>query len=116
MARHQDTLQQANACITRGDIEGFLAHCTEDTRWTFVGERTLQGKAAVRAYMKEAYRQPPRFDVQRLIEDGDQLAACGEITMAGEDGRVRTSTYCDVWRFVDGRMAELQAFVIEKKA
>ena len=41
-------LEKANAAIARGDFEGFLQFCTDDTVWIFIGERTLVGKAAVR--------------------------------------------------------------------
>ena len=52
-------LEQANAAIAAGDFEGFLSFCTEDTTWTFVGDRTLAGKAAVREWMAAAYKEPP---------------------------------------------------------
>jgi ketosteroid isomerase-like protein len=48
---HKEVLTKANECITQGDYEGFLAFCTEDTEWTFVGDRTLKGKEAVRRYI-----------------------------------------------------------------
>ena len=53
-----------------GDNEGFLAFCTNDTTWTFVGEKTLSGKDAVREWMKESYKEPPRFTVINMIADG----------------------------------------------
>lgn len=108
----KDVLLEANAAISRGDHEGFLSFCTEDTEWTFVGDRTLSGKAAVRAWMKNAYREPPRFRVDRLLADGDTVAAIGEITMEHEPGQTTTHAYCDVWQLRDGKLAALQAFVI----
>ena len=105
-------LQRANEAITRGDHEAFLAFCTEDTTWIFEGEQRLEGKDAVRQWMKESYREPPTFEVERMIEDGDYLAAIGEITLRDESGAPTRNTYCDVWRFQDGRMAELRAFVV----
>ncbi|RAK65156.1 nuclear transport factor 2 family protein [Hymenobacter edaphi] len=105
-------LQQANAAITAGDYEGFLAHCTEDTQWTFVGEQTLRGKQAVREWMRTAYRQPPQFRVEHLIAEADFVTALGSITMT-EDGQAVEYAYCDVWRFREGKMAELRAFVIK---
>lgn len=110
---HKAILQQANAAIAQGDVEGFLECCTEDTTWTFVGDRTLRGKAAVRQWMATAYEEPPRFEVHRLIADGDTVVALGEITLKDGSGRPTRHAYCDVWRFRDGRMAGLQAFVIE---
>jgi len=110
---HKATLQKANAAITRGDYEGFLAFCTDDTQWTFVGDTILRGKQAVREWMANAYEEPPRFEVHRLIAEGDFLSALGEITLKDEAGKATRHAYCDVWRFRDGKLAELQAFVVE---
>jgi len=84
---HKAILEKANAAIAQGDHEGFLAFCTDDTKWTFVGDRTLEGKQAVREWMATAYLEPPRFEVHRLIADGDFLAALGEITLKDETGK-----------------------------
>ncbi|WP_219218065.1 nuclear transport factor 2 family protein [Variovorax boronicumulans] len=112
---HKAILEKANAAITQGDYEGFLAYCTDDTRWTFVGDRILRGKQAVREWMATAYKEPPRFAVHRLIADGDFLSAVGEITLRDDAGKTSRNAYCDVWRFRDGRLAELQAFVVEAR-
>jgi ketosteroid isomerase-like protein len=109
----KEILENANAAITAGDHEGFLSFCTEDTEWTFVGDQTLRGKEAVRQYMKKAYMEPPKFMVENLIAEGDFLTAVGKISMKNEEGETVDYSYCDVWRFRDGKMAELQAFVIE---
>ena len=106
-------LQQANAAITAGDNEGFLAHCTEDTQWTFVGEQTLRGKQAVREWMKTAYQQPPRFRVEHLIAEDDFVTALGTITLPDANGEAVEHAYCDVWRFREGKLAELKAFVLK---
>jgi len=111
--RNKSILERANAAIAGGDHEGFLVHCTEDTVWTFVGDRTLEGKDAVRQWMDETYIEPPKFRVVHLITEGDFVAALGEITLKSKDGKEATHSYCDVWRFRGDRMAELKAFVIE---
>jgi ketosteroid isomerase-like protein len=111
--KNKDILRQANAAVVKGDHEGFLAHCTEDMEWEFVGDRTLKGKEAVRQYMKAAYVEPPRFRVDHLIAEGDFVTALGDIEMKDETGRLVRSAYCDVWRVRDGKLAELRAFVIE---
>jgi uncharacterized protein len=106
-------LEKANAAITRGDHEGFLAFCTEDTEWTFVGERILRGKQAVREYMQVAYATPPKFVVENMISEGEFLTAVGKISLQDGDGEMIDYAYCDVWRFDNGKMAELKAFVIK---
>lgn len=72
---NKETLQKANEAITRGDYESFLTFCTEDTKWTFVGERILNGKQAVREYMAKVYLEPPAFDVEALLAEDDYVTA-----------------------------------------
>jgi uncharacterized protein len=103
----------ANQAVANGDNEGFLSFCTDDTEWTFVGERTLKGKEAVRQYIATAYREPPRFMVENMIAEGEFVTAIGTISMTGNDGNITDYAYCDVWRFRDGKMAVLKAFVIK---
>ncbi len=106
------TLKQANAAISNGDYEGFLSYCSEDTQWIFVGEQVLNGKEAVRRYMTEAYLDPPKFEAEQFIAEGDYVTAVGKISMKGKDGKMRSYSYCDVWQFRDGKMHQLKAFVI----
>lgn len=110
---NKSVLEKANAAIRQGDNEGFLAFCTDDTQWTFVGERILSGKNAVREWMKEAYKEPPAFTVTNMIAEGDFVVALGIIKLKDEKGDEKNYLYSDVWRFRDGLLAELKAFVIE---
>ncbi|APU97045.1 MULTISPECIES: nuclear transport factor 2 family protein [Sphingobacterium] len=108
-------LHTANEFIAKGDYESFLAYCTAETKWVFIGERILHGKEEVRAYLKEFYQEPPVFDVEKSIEEGDFVMVTGEIRLRNKDGKYDHFDYCDIWRFEDGKMAELKAFVIEKQ-
>ena len=108
-------LEKANTAVIAGDNEAFLAFCTDDTEWTFVGDKTLRGKDAVRKYMATTYVEPPKFMVENLIAEGDFVTAIGKISMKDENGKTVDYSYCDVWHFRDGKMAELKAFVIETK-
>jgi ketosteroid isomerase-like protein len=113
-AANKHILEQANAAVVQGDHEAFLAFCTEDTVWTFLGDRTLRGKEAVRQWMAESYKvAPPQLKVHRMVEDGDFLTAVGEIVLADAGGQQSRHAYCDVWRLRNGKLAELHAFVVE---
>ena len=68
---------------------------------------------AVREFMKAAYTEPPKFDVENLIAEGDFVTAIGKISLNNGNGKMIDYAYCDVWRFREGKMAELKAFVIE---
>lgn len=108
-------LHQANEFVKKGNYESFLAYCTQDTKWVFVGERILDGRDKVRTYMKEFYLEPPVFTVEKTIEDGSYVTVTGEITLKAANGTYNHYDYCDIWRFENGKIAELKAFVIEKK-
>ncbi|KRD12391.1 ketosteroid isomerase [Flavobacterium sp. Root901] len=111
--QHKQILLKANQAVTEGNHEGFLAYCTDDVTWTFVGDQVLKGKEAIRKYMAETYLEPPVFNIETITAEGDFLAAVGKISLKDKDGQAVHYEYCDVWKFRDGLMAELKAFVIE---
>lgn len=112
---HKTVLEKANTAISEGDHETFLSYCTENTLWNFVGDQTLSGKEEVRRYMAEAYKSPPKFNVEHMIGEGHYVTAVGTISILNNDNQWIEYDYCDVWRFENGLMAELRGFVIEKK-
>ncbi len=109
-------LHEANEFVKKGEYENFLAYCTQDTKWVFIGDRTLNGKEEVRAYMKEFYVEPPLFNVERAIEEGNFVTVTGEIRLKTKKGNYEDFDYCDIWRFENGKIAELKAFVIERNS
>jgi uncharacterized protein len=110
--KNKAILEEANAAIAQGNYEGFLSFCTDDTEWTFVGDKTLNGKAAVRQWMATTYLEPPKFKVAHLIAEGDFVTALGNITLKDEDGKASDYSYCDIWRFRGDKIVELRAFVV----
>jgi ketosteroid isomerase-like protein len=115
MSSNKNILLQANACVAKGDNEGFLAYCTADTVWEFVGDKILQGKQVIRDYMNVAYVEPPHFDIEKIIEGDDHVIAIGKISMKDKVGNLTNFDYCDVWQIRGGKLSALKAFVIEKQ-
>lgn len=113
LEKNKAILEEGNAAIAEGNNEGLLSFCAEDTEWTFVGDKTLKGKEAVRQYMAATYIEPPKFTVTNLIAEGDFVTALGDITLKDEDGKAVHHSYCDVWRFRSDKIVELRAFVIK---
>jgi ketosteroid isomerase-like protein len=48
-----------------------------------------------------------------MIAEGDFLTALGEITLNDEHGKETRYAYSDVWRFQEGKLPEVHAFVVE---
>jgi ketosteroid isomerase-like protein len=109
---NKQILKQANAAVIAGDYEGFLFYCTEDTEWNFIGDQVLKGKEAVRRYIQKTYIEPPKFEVSKLISEGNFVVAVGKITLKDEHGTSTEYNYCDVWQLREGKLHELKAYVI----
>lgn len=110
--KNREILEKANEAFGRADYEEFLSYCTDDTKWTYVGDRTLNGKEEVRQYLATAYEEST-FEIERYIEEGEYLVALGWIKLKDKEGRLARYSVSDVWRFRDGKMAELKAFVMK---
>jgi len=96
MMDNKAILEKANAAVSSGDNEGFLSFCTDDTKWTFVGDQTLQGKQAVREYMAAEYLEPPKFNVENLIAEGDFVTAIVTISLKDKSGKLVNYDYSDI--------------------
>jgi len=116
MMNNTKILLDANQLVREGKYEEYLSYLTEDSKWVFVGERTLLGKEAVRQYIKEFYLAPPIFDMEKSIEQGEYVTATGNISLKNADGSYSHYSYCDIWRFDNGKLSEVTAYVIEKVA
>lgn len=112
MKNNKQILIEANDAISKSDYEGFLQYCTDDTTWTFVGDQILKGKEEVRKWMLVEYAEPPIFDIKTLIAEDEYVTALGQITLIKGNAVSVQYSYCDVWRFRHGKMAELTAFVV----
>jgi ketosteroid isomerase-like protein len=63
--------------------------------------------------MATTYVEPPKFTVAHLIGEGEFLSVVGNLTMKDENGQPDHYTYSDIWRFREGKIVELTAFVIK---
>ena len=109
----KETVQRINEAFAQNDLEKVLSFCTDDLSWTMVGETTVRGKNAIRAWIASMDPQPPQIDVHDIVGEGDVVIVRGDMTMA--DGKNRTPipyAFCDVYRFAGDKVAELTAFVI----
>lgn len=109
---NKEVVEQINAAFEKGDTEAFLAACADDVVWTMVGEKTVKGKEAIRQWMASMPVQPPQFTVDGIAAEGDLVTAFGGMTMQ-EEGSTVPYSYCDVYRFRDGKVIALTSFVIK---
>ncbi|WP_051880014.1 hypothetical protein [Epilithonimonas lactis] len=60
----------------------------------------------------ENHIQPPRSEMEQPIGENDALTAVGRISLFNALSGWTEYNDCDVWRFKNGKMPELKAFVI----
>jgi uncharacterized protein len=114
--KNKEIVEKVNATFAEGGIEGFLSFCADDVVWTMVGSKSVKGKNAIREWMASMDIEPPKFTVENIIAEGDFVTAHGDMTMKDKDGKTAPYAYCDLYRFRDGKIAELSSFVIKTEA
>jgi ketosteroid isomerase-like protein len=112
----KDIVKKVNDTFAAGSPDGFLEFCAEDFTWNMVGEPPIKGHDAVRKFMTAsgAEMEPPKFTVDKMIEEGDSVVCYGDMSMK-EKGVDTAYSYCDVYTFKGDQITELRAFVVKNK-
>jgi uncharacterized protein len=115
-AKNKEIVEQVNAAFAQNSVEGFLSVCADDVVWTMVGDKTVEGKDAIRQWMASMDLEPLKFTVDNVIAEGDFVTAHGDMTMKDKDGKAVPYSCCNIYRFRGDKIVELRAFVIKTKA
>jgi len=115
-AKNKEIVEKVNASFAEGGVEGFLSFCADDVTWTMIGNKTTKGKQAIREWMASMDMEPPAFTVENVIAEGDFVTAYGDMTMKEKDGKIVPYSFCDIYRFRNGKIAEMNSFVIKTEA
>jgi ketosteroid isomerase-like protein len=109
-------VKEINDAFTQNNVEGFLAHCTEDLKWNMAGDGEHTGKSSIREWMKQMEgHEPPKFTVDGIFGDEGHVACHGQMTMKNQEGKEGKYSYCDVYTFKGDKVTELRSFVVEHK-
>ena len=115
-AKNKEIVEKVNASFAEGSAEGFLSCCADNVTWTIVGTRTVKGKDAIREWLSSIDTEPPKFTVDNIIAEGNFVTAYGDMTLKEKDGKTVPYAYCDIYRFRDGKIVELNSFLINTEA
>lgn len=84
----------------------------EDVKMGWVGRFNLPaGKASVREFFKDT---PPVLQggIGGQLEEGNQVVLTWHLTAKMPDGQLQKSFFSDHYRFEDGKVKEIQIYVI----
>jgi predicted SnoaL-like aldol condensation-catalyzing enzyme len=112
-ANRKEIVQRINEAFAENNLEKVLSFCTDDLKWTMVGDRTVRGKEAIRQWMASMDPQPPQLSIQQTVAEDDVVIVRGDMLMQEKkNGPSIPYTWCDIYRFTGDKVAELTAFVI----
>ena len=115
--KNKETVKQVNASFSANNIEGFLEHCAENIKWTILGDRTVEGRDGIREFAASmGDMEPPVITNKDTIAEGNSVAAYGEMTMKDSGGKTVPYAYCDVYKFQDDKIVELNSYVLKTEA
>src|SRR5687768_14012512 len=109
-------IKDVNDAFTVNEVERFLDHCSEDVVWRMVGETTKTGRESIREWMSQMEgSEPPKFTVDEIIAEGNSVICRGDMTMKDKDGIEGKYAYCDIYRFANGKIKNLDSYVVKIK-
>ena len=114
--KNKELVQQVNDAFSNNKPEIFMDLCSDDIHWSIAGDQSFNGKDAIRKFMASmGDMEPPKFSVDRIIADGDSVACYGDMSMKGKSGKDENYTFCDIYRFNDGKIVDLQSIMAKHK-
>ncbi|MFL5892691.1 MAG: nuclear transport factor 2 family protein [Solirubrobacterales bacterium] len=113
-----DTLRQGYEAFGRGDLDGAVENFADDIRWEnpeapqMPQNGVTEGKDGVKQLFAELGNYWESFSItpDEFIEDGDTVVVLSHTEAKGkETGKEVKLPWVHVWRFRDGKAAEVQA-------
>ena len=113
-----DVLKQGYEAFGRGDLEGATENFADDIRWEnpeapqLPNSGVIQGRDTVKQVFAELGDHWESFSIvpDEFIESGDTVVVLSHSEAKGKDtGKEVKLPWVHVWRFRDGKAAEVQA-------
>ena len=120
MHHNVETVQQMYAAFGRGDLDGILAHCTEDVVWSFEGNEKIswagvrRGKEEAAGFFVGIAADLTDNDLQmtEFVAEGDIVGSFGRYAATVKKNGIRVSTpVAHYFRFSGGKVAEYRNLI-----
>ena len=111
MSSRKEIVEKYMEGFRRSDHDQILSCLTDDVVWALHGYKTLQGKDAFDAEIESgAVEGGPTLDLDRLIEEGDAVAATGSGSVTEKGGNTREFVFCEVFTFNGDAVSRLDTY------
>lgn len=99
-------LKKLNIAFAKGQVNVWLKSVTDDIVWNILGDKRIEGKAALRVVLEEMKEtKVQRLIIHNIISHGKAGAVNGEITLASG----QAFSFCDVYQFSNAKGQSIQS-------
>ncbi len=99
------TTEEIAVAFSHGNFELTFAYLSEEVTWTVIGEKTFQGKAAVKENCERTanyFRSvETKFQITDIIAANNKVVIQGSAEFLEHGKRLNYTTACDVYEFSD---------------
>lgn len=118
-ADNKQLIRQLYAELSDGNTKPFIDCLAEDVRWTVIGTTTfsgtIEGKQNVVSQLFNRVAAhlngPTENTIKNLIAEGQYIVVESSGRVATAQGKTYNNTYCEVFRFLDGKVKEVTVYL-----
>jgi ketosteroid isomerase-like protein len=108
-------VEKVNAAFDDGNTDAFLSFCADNITWNIIGDMRLTGKEAIKNFMAGTPAEQPQFTVKEIIAEDNSAVCYGDMKMKNKEGVLEDYSFCDIYHFSGGKIAELLTFMAKHK-
>lgn len=110
--KNKEIVKQVIQAFLDADIEKAVSYMADDVKMGWPGFFDLNpGKDAIREFFKNV-PEMVSGSVNDLIEEGDKVAGTGMVTSKDQDGTLKNSFFCDVYKLESGKVKEIKSYMV----
>ena len=112
----KEIVHRVNKAFMDNNMQEFVSLCADDIAWTVVGQKILNGKQEILAYMASMTIDGcPLLTEHTIIVEGSRAACTGSMQMVNPDGSDYLGSFCDIYQFRGYKIQRLESYVVHGK-
>lgn len=110
--KNKEIVKQVIQAFLNADLEKAFSYMTDDVKIGWPGFFDLEpGKNSLRKFFSNV-PEIVSSHIGELIEEGDIVAGTGMMTSRQEDGSLKNSFFCDIYKLEHGKVKEIKSYMV----
>jgi ketosteroid isomerase-like protein len=102
--------------LSKGNRKFIITHLDNDIKWNIVGMPEVTGKEdflKVMEIMQSAIGGFSRMYIKNIISEGEYVVVESSAGNENFSGKTFNPSYCEVYRFKNGKILELTSYIVD---